>query len=64
VNTSYNGSLFGNVLHANKSILSSFFRPVCLILAIQKAVNFSIHGRDKKGLNIVLDNVMDFWEAV
>jgi hypothetical protein len=33
------------------------------MIAIQRAVNCSIYGRDKKGINIVLD-VMDFWEAV
>jgi len=28
VNTNYNGRLFGNVLHANRSILNSVVRPV------------------------------------
>jgi hypothetical protein len=34
------------------------------MIAIQRAVKCSIHGTDKKGINIVLDNVMDFWEGV
>jgi hypothetical protein len=32
------------------------------MIAIQRAVNFGILGRDKKGINIFLSN-MDFWEA-
>ena len=34
------------------------------MLAIQRAVNCNIHGKDKKGLNILFENVMDFWETV